>query len=415
MNSRFKIAILGFGLEGKSVMKYLKSNSEYQNCEIMALDKKFSPDYLKNLKQFNIIFRSPGLPYLTKEIQSAKNAGVKITSATKLFFDKCPCPIIGITGSKGKGTTATLLSKMLKTRWGDNIFLIGNIGLPALKILPKLKKNSLVIFELSSFQLQDLRKSPNLSIVLDITPEHQDHHQTFKEYADAKSSISRFQTKNDITVFSRNNPWPKKIAAQGNGRKIGFSLKDKKILLSKIKKIIPLPGRHNLQNAYAATIAAKTLKIPEQKILREIKNFKGLPYRLELIHKSPNIYNDSASTNPEAVIAGIKATNPTILIMGGKNKKLSYKNLRKAVLVSPIKKIYLYGDNKNELKNTVGKNKNITVKILPTLSGAVKILKKEISKNDTALFSPGAASFDQFKNYEERGRKFNQLLNNYIK
>ena len=192
MNSRFKIAILGFGLEGKSVMKYLKSNSEYQNCEIMALDKKFSPDYLKNLKQFNIIFRSPGLPYLTKEIQSAKNAGVKITSATKLFFDKCPCPIIGITGSKGKGTTATLLSKMLKTRWGDNIFLIGNIGLPALKILPKLKKNSLVIFELSSFQLQDLRKSPNLSIVLDITPEHQDHHQTFKEYADAKSSISRF-------------------------------------------------------------------------------------------------------------------------------------------------------------------------------------------------------------------------------
>ena len=101
--------------------------------------------------------------------------------------------------------------------------------------------------------------------------------------------------------------------------------------------------------------------------------------------------------------------------MGGKNKKLSYKNLRKAVLVSPIKKIYLYGDNKNELKNTVGKNKNITVKILPTLSGAVKILKKEISKNDTALFSPGAASFDQFKNYEERGRKFNQLLNNYIK
>ena len=178
-----KIAILGFGREGQSVFKFIKKDKEYKNSEFFILDKNkntktpknvkcyLGEDYLKNLKEFDTVFRSPGVPYNLTEIQRAISKGVIFKSVTSLFFERAKGRIIGVTGTKGKGTTSTLLYKILKN-CGHDVYLAGNIGKPAIEILPKLKKNSITILELSSFQLQDLKKSPQISLLLDIFPDH---------------------------------------------------------------------------------------------------------------------------------------------------------------------------------------------------------------------------------------------------
>lgn len=407
-----QIAILGYGAEGKALKTYLEKDPNYRTADITILDKKYDKNYLKNLNKFDIVFRSPGIPYLTPEIQQAKKSGVKISSATKLFFEKCPCPIVGITGTKGKGTTATLLSQMLKVK-SQKLFLVGNIGAPAISFLPKLSSPSassgwpLAIFELSSFQLQDLEQSPQIAVVLDISPDHLNSHKSFKEYVSAKSQITKYQNPNDLVIYARDNIWSSKIAKMSRGKKIGFALTDQNPLLAKIRSALKLPGEHNLQNAYAAALAAKQLGVSEKIILKTIRNFRGLPYRLQLVNKKPLTYNDSASTNPESTIAAIKAVNPTILIMGGVNKGLSYNNLPLTINNSLIHTIYLYGQNRNELRNvfTKTKAKIITKTTLPEIAKNLKT-----KKEDVVLFSPGSASLDQFKKYQERGRVFNKLI-----
>ncbi len=398
-NAKYQIGILGAGAEGKALKKYFKGKAA-------VLDKKYNKNYLKNLEKFDTVFRSPGIPYLLPEIQQARRAGVKISSATKLFFAKCPCPIIGITGTKGKGTTATLLSQMLKVN-SQKVFLVGNVGAPAISFLPKLTKNSLVVFELSSFQLQDLKQSPEVAVVLGISPDHLNSHKNFREYLAAKTSITNYQKPNNAVIFDADNRWSKKITQMSCGRKIGFALTDKNPLPQKIRAALKLPGEHNLKNAYAAALAAKQLGVSEKIILKTIANFRGLPFRLQLVHKNPDIFNDSASTNPEAAIAAIKAVNPTILIMGGVNKGLSYKDLPKTINYSPIRAIYLYGKSRWEISFALKKIKP-QVKIFPDLKSVIKNIKAK--KEDTILFSPGAASLDQFRKYQERGRVFNKLI-----
>ncbi len=415
MKLKQKIAVLGFGAEGKSLHRYLKSSPGYRGAIITVLDQKLGKNYLDGLEKFDLIFRSPGIPYLRPEIQRAKKSGVKISSATNLFFElaepifrRGSGQVIGVTGTKGKGTTSSILYQILKTA-GKKVFLAGNIGTPALEILPKLTKNSVAILELSSFQLQDLTHSPAISIILDISPDHLDYHKNPAEYISAKSAIARFQTKNDWIIFSKQNPVCAKIARLSPGQKTGFSLKDADPLLAKIKKIIPLPGEHNLKNAYAASRAAKILGIKDADILKAIKKFRGLKYRLQLIKKNPQVYNDSASTNPETAIAAIKAVNPAILIMGGLNKNLSYRHLPKIIKNSGVKKIFLFGQNRHEL-NQVLKNTGAKIEIFPGLAKLVQRLKNNAAKSDTILFSPGSASFDQFKNYKDRGKTFNALI-----
>lgn len=224
-----KIAILGFGGEGKSVLKFIKRLPEHKNAEIWILDAnseikipaglktRLGPGYLDNLNEFDLIFRSPGIPYMAPKLVSARKSGVKFSSATKLFFEKCPCPIIGIAGTKGKGTTSTLIYKLLKAG-GRDVYLAGNIGLPAVDILPKLHKNSLVILELSSFQLQDLEKSPNIAVVLEIFPDHQEDiktakygtHRSLSEYYKSKANIAKHQSKADSVFFFADKKQSKK-------------------------------------------------------------------------------------------------------------------------------------------------------------------------------------------------------------
>ena len=418
-----KIAILGFGREGKAVLRFLKKQG-LRNVTI--LDKKFDKDYLKNLEDFNVIYRSPGVPYNLKEIQKAIASGVKFSSATDLFFKNAKGMIIGVTGTKGKGTTSTLIYKILKNA-GKDVYLAGNIGKPAIDILSKLNKNSITVLELSSFQLQDLKRSPQIAVVLDMFPDHMDAHKNLKEYFKAKSSIAKYQTKKDRVFYAASNKYVKIIASKSKGKKIGVNPKSFKFFLPRDLKI---RGEHNFKNAVMATTVALYLGIKKNRILKTVKNYRGLPYRLELIRtvKGVKIYNDSASTNPMTTRAAINSfREENVLIMGGKDKGLDYKPVATALSAqggstsggknSSTKLVVLFGENKNKIKKAISKCR-IPVKLANNLKTALKIAYRYSkfyilnSKFLTIVFSPGAASFDMFIDYKARGKEFKKLVRN---
>jgi UDP-N-acetylmuramoylalanine--D-glutamate ligase len=420
-----KIAILGFGREGKSLLRFFKKAPRYRGAEIEILDQKQGKDYLKNLQRFDLVFRSPGVPYNLPEIQRAIKRDVKFSSATKLFFDLCPATIIGVTGTKGKGTTSTILYKILKKENRD-VYLAGNIGVPAVDILPKLKKNSVVILELSSFQLQDLKKSPPVAVVVDTFPDHLDAHKTIKEYLDAKTNIVKYQKKSDVVFYFADNDWSKKIALRSPGKKI--PLRGEPFGLRKNKTM-------------AAAVAA-SLHCPPETIGSVIKNFRGLKHRMELVRsitlKSHSyvlknvrmtFYNDSASTNPQTAAAAILSLSrhphtlnakpyPLILIAGGKDKNLDYAPLAEAIRESEnVSAVVLFGENKGTIMRQVS-GVRCQVKLVKNLNLAVsesyKIAKKLINSQThqliTILFSPASASFDMFKDYADRGEQFKKIV-----
>ncbi len=448
-----KIAILGFGREGKSVLKYLKKSPQFKKTDVSVLDKKFGKNYLKNLNRFDIVFRSPGVPYNLPEIQKVIKAGVKISSPTALFFENFKGKIIGITGTKGKGTTATLLFKILRA-CGKKIYLAGNIGKPAIELLSKIRINqpnqhksaSLVILELSSFQLQDMKASPEIAVVLDVFPDHMDAHKNLKEYFSAKTAISKFQNKNDKVFYFADNKYSKWIAQKSRGKKIPVdsTFSNSRELENKIKEIIKIPGEHNFRNAVMAATVALSLGCPKDKILKVVKNFRGNEHRLELIrtirinqlnqHKSASIkfYNDSASTNPQTAAAAIKAfKEPKILISGGKDKGLNYSPLAQALKNSNTKLVILFGENKKKIKRQIARlpsrgtsgqaKSKAQIVLVKDLKSSVQLAYKTAKKLTGSMvngqwsmvniiFSPASASFDMFKDYADRGKKFKKLV-----
>lgn len=419
MINTMKIAILGFGREGKSTLKFLKKNNP--KAEIKILDQKLDKNYLKNLSDFDIVYRTPGVPYNLPEIQKAIKNGVKFSSNIQLFLENFKGKTIGITGTKGKGTTATLLYKILKA-CGKNVFLAGNIGKSALGLLSKIKKDSIVILELSSFQLQDLKKSPNIAVILDIFPDHLDSHKNVQEYFEAKSAISKFQNPNDKVFYSADNKYSASTAKKSRGKKIAVDSRHSHTFAD-LHYGLKMPGEHNFKNAVMATIVALSLGCPKEKILKVIKNFRGNEHRLELTRKISgiNFFNDSASTNPQTAAAAIRAfKEPKILIAGGKDKGLNYSPLSQAIKNSNTKLVVLFGENKNKITKAISGNKNKELRIMSVknLKQAVQLAHKTAKKlipqfpNSPiiVIFSPAAASFDMFKDYADRGKKFKELV-----
>ncbi len=324
-NLNMKIAILGFGLEGKSLLKFLRQSPQFKKTDISILDKKLDKNYLKNLARFGIVFRSPGVPYNLPEIQKSIKKGVEFSSATKLFFQEAQkitgIKIIGITGTKGKGTASTLLYKILKA-CGKDVFLAGNIGKPAIEILPKLKENSIIILELSSFQLQDLNQSPDIAVILDTFPDHLDAHKNFREYINAKANIAKWQKKNNKIFYFSDNKYSKLIAQKSPAKKIPINTGYSNVFVD-LHRIIKIPGEHNIKNAVMAASIALSLGCPKEKIILTIKKFRGNEHRLELIRTIPvrnasiKFYNDSASTNPQTAAAAIKSFKEQIILIAG--------------------------------------------------------------------------------------------------
>ena len=422
-----KIAVIGEGLEGKSSAEFLRK----QGAEVTILDQKQGPNYLKGLEKFDLIVRSPGVHIDKLRTSNFEIPSSVITSQTKLFFDLCPAPVIGVTGTKGKGTTASLIYEMLKAD-GREVYLGGNIGVPPFEFLEKLDKDSWVVLEMSSFQLQDLTKSPHIAVVLMITSEHLDYHKDVSEYIEAKRNILKHQVEGDFAIINRDYIASNesdihalgKVCFVSREREVEegcFALGNQVILRVKGNDIpvidtreLLLRGDHNHENVCAAVMAAYLAGVRVGNITKTLKSFKGLEHRLELVDKIAGVeyYNDSFSTTPETAIAAIKSfKNPEILILGGSSKNSDFTELGQVIGdAENIKAIIGIGEEWERMKAQfpISNFQFPIIEGATTMEQIVKAASKIAVPGDVVLLSPACASFGMFQNYKDRGNQFKQ-------
>ncbi len=438
-----RIAVVGLGVEGKDVIKFLlkqkaditlfdqkpKAELNFTGINRNKIDLVTGQNYLeKGFTGFDFIFRSPGIRPDIPEFLKAKKNGSTVTSAMKLFFDLCPAKIIGVTGTKGKGTTSTLIYEILK-KSGKDVCLAGNIGKPYLELLPRLNKESFVILELSSFQLFDLEKSPHVTVVLNITVDHLDWHKNRQEYVDAKKNMVKHQTKRDFAVINNDYKSSRNFSKYTKAKVYYFSRKEKangcfveknKIILNVRKKEIvgetknlQLRGKHNWENVTAAILASKLAGADNDSIKKAVFDFKGLEHRLELVRKIKGVsfYNDSFSTNPQPTIAAIKSFNePLTLILGGSDKGLNYNEMGMEIVKNGnVKNIILIGQIADIIRKSLQKAR-FSGKIfnlgMTTMKKVIKVSFNNTEKGSVVLLSPASASFGMFNDYKDRGDKF---------
>jgi UDP-N-acetylmuramoylalanine--D-glutamate ligase len=451
MDQRSKIAILGFGTEGRAVLEYLvrheysfitvcDKNPDLKEAMPNGVSVRLGPKYLNDLLDFDVIFRSPGIKYLEPAIQNAVKNGVEVTSSTAFFLDQSPCPVIGVTGTKGKGTTCTLIYEMLKKAKKD-VYLGGNIGKSAIEFLDTVNKKSLVVLELSSFQLQDLTKSPRYSVLLNTTTDHLDYHVDRDEYLQAKESILSNQNKNDLCVLNKDYEYVEYYLplVKGDLRLVSVRQKVKDgayvddgviyyVMDGEEEKIadvkdMALIGSHNLENILPAIVIAKELKVSSKDILSVIREFKGLEHRLEFVKEVNFVkyYNDSFSTTPETSMAAVDSFDePTILIAGGSDKGLDYSEWALKILTKPsLHTVILIGVTAEIMEKAIV---DAEKKLGDAVGSPTKVLRRDdleeavleayalSEKGGVVVMSPAAASFDMFKNYKERGERFRAIV-----
>ena len=438
-----KIVIFGFGKEGVASANFLGKNNQ-----ITVIDEKsqseIDREFFKKLKiknvdfyfrgglprdlHFDYLIRSPAVRLDNPIIKLLAKNGAVLTSATKIFFDECPGKIIGVTGTKGKGTTATLIYEMLKTQF-DNAFLAGNIGTPALEILPEVNKESVVILELSSFQLIDLQKSPQIAVVLLITSEHLDWHKNTDDYQKAKEPIVTHQVPANFAIVNQDYPASKNLAQKTQGKVFfvstktvtnGVFLKNGSIdsniggqeTICQVSDIL-IPGRHNLENVIAACAVAKINQVENENIVKVLSTFKGLPHRLQLVGEINGVqfYNDSYSTIPETAIAAIEAfSQPKVLILGGSSKKSDFAKLGQKIHDDGrIKAVVLIGREAARIKKAIedaGPTGALLIEGAKNMHQIANLAYKEAKAGDVVILSPACASLDMFKNYHDRGMRF---------
>lgn len=444
-----KVLILGFGREGISTYKLLRKSFpkktiavadkkvlkgfDLEVVKLLKKDKKLKLNlgkkYLDNLSEYDVIIKSPGISAKLPSITRAQTKGVSVTSQTKIFFDKCKGKIIGVTGTKGKSTTATLIYEILK-KAGRKVFLVGNIEAPVFDFLGEDSKDTHFVYELSSHQLSDLNKSPYISVMLNLGIDHLDWHGSQKHYINAKKNIVKHQKKSDFAVlngddvviagfkdsvksqkiwFSTNK---KVIGAYIENGKIILNIKGKRILVGNTNKLC-LKGKHNWSNVLAAICASYLIGVDLDSIRKIIFSFKGLEHRLEYVAEIGDItfINDSMSTNQISTKAAIDSfIEPLTLILGGYDRGIEYDGLCKEIVKrNNVKTIILIGDIANRIKSSLNKTGYQGTVVEMGKPKMVKIIKKahNLTPNGgIVLFSPGAASFDMFENYKDRGKQF---------
>lgn len=426
-----KIAVIGEGLEGKSSVEFFKRNGadvEIRDQNSHSVEALRGKHYLDGLDEFDLVVRSPGVKLSELEKFVSRK---KISSQTKIFMDLCPSAVIGVTGTKGKGTTSSLIAEILKAD-GRDVYLGGNIGIPPLDFLEKLTPNSWVVLEMSSFQLADLEKSPHIAVMLMVTSEHMDYHKDHSEYVDAKRNILSHQTDNDFAIVNRDYPPSNESDILTNGkvyyvsreREVEegcFALGNQVILRTNGNSIpvidtreLQLKGNHNQENVCAAAIATYLAGVRVGTIIKAIQSFKGLEHRLELVDTINGVeyYNDSFSTTPETAIAAIKSfKNPEILLLGGSSKNSDFAELGKVIGESEnIKAIIQIGEEWNRIKAEIKtvRPETLIIEGAKDMEQVIAAALKLAVPGDVVILSPAAASFDKFKNYKDRGNQFKE-------
>lgn len=424
-----KVAIAGYGVEGEANYRYWLARGD----DVTIVDEADVPAkpipkgaktilgerVFRTLHDFDLVVRTASLPphFIVTD--------GRIWSSTNEFFKTCPAPIIGVTGTKGKGTVSSLITSILRAA-GNTVHLVGNIGQPPLDVLSEISPDHIVVFEMSSFQLWDLQKSPHVAVVLMIEPDHLDVHADFKDYIRAKSNIRRNQTANDVCFYHPTNTWSERIAKSSVlGDRIRYNARDaggvyaegdefrvEGETICKLREL-SLPGAHNVENACAAISAARVFTLDERAIAKGLRVFEGLPHRLKFVRevKGVKYYDDSIATTPGSALAALQSFDePKIIILGGSQKGATYDGIVRECKQRGAKVVAIgqTGQTIAELCRHIG------VEVVEPEGGMGEIVATCQSMADpgsVVILSPASASFDMFKSYSDRGDQFVAAVN----
>ena len=448
---RKKVAIIGMGVSNIPLLDYLYNlnakvtvfdNKEIGEIKTEAIEKInlygfeliCGKNSLDELRGFDIIFRSPSCMPDTPQLVAEVERGAILTSEIEMVLKLAPCKIIGITGTEGKTTTTSIINAIIN-KSGKKCFLGGNIGKPIFTQIKDMDKEDIVILELSSFQLSDVDVSPEISVVTNIYPDHLNVHKSYEEYREAKKNIFKYQDCQGTTVLNYDNEFTREFTKEVKGKVIFFSSKEKlndgyiyddtdktikycenglrRHILK--KEDIKLKGIHNYENICAALAATSSIVDIDTQI-EAIKEFIGVAHRLEFVRELEGIkwYNDSIGTSPASTIAGLNAFDENIVLLaGGSDKGLDYKEVGEAI-AKKVRTLILTGPTSSkieeETKKSIGGDK-VEICYADNMVEAVNIAKEKANRGDVVLLSPASASFDLYKNFEERGNIFKEIVN----
>lgn len=422
------IAILGYGVEGESVYRHYRAM--YPDAVMTVYDNSAQPKnplppdvkFVGSVQGFkgitaDLAVRSPAIPPRDIEVTGA------VTTMTREFMKQCSVPVIGVTGTKGKGTTASLIKAILEAA-GRTVWLVGNIGVGAFDVLDKIQPNDIVVYELSSFQLWDLDVSPHVAVVLGIEPEHLDVHEDLADYVAAKANITKYQQVGDTVVYRGGNQYSEQISQLSPGTKIAYPGENAAHVHGGVfyygeqnlcsTAALKLPGAHNKDNACAAITAAWQWVNDGNDIERGLSSFAGLPHRLKLV-KSVNgveYYDDSIATTPGSAIAALAAFEaPKVIILGGSSKGASYGELARVITEKndTIRRVLIVGGEGPKIEEAlkvVGFARYSNLGTAVTMDDIVKTASTTAESGDVVILSPACASFDMFRDYADRGDRF---------
>lgn len=447
-----KVAIIGIGVSNLPLLEYFydlnarvtifdSKESNQISVEAMQKIEKYGfefiggKDSLSRLKGFDIIFRSPSCMPDRPELVEAVENGAVLTSEIEMVLKLAPCKVIGVTGTEGKTTTTTLINEIVK-KSGRKTYLGGNMGKPIFTKIRNVKPENIIILELSSFQLSDMDISPDISVVTNIYPDHLNVHKSYEEYREAKKNIFKHQSENGIVVLNYDNEFTREFAKEANGKVIFFSSKEKLddgFIYDKAdgtikyckdgvrrhiikKEDIKLRGIHNYENICAALAATSSI-VDVYTQVKAIEEFTGVEHRLEFVRELNNVkwYNDSIGTSPASTIAGLNSFDEDIILLaGGSDKGLDYKEVGEAI-ARKVRALILTGPTSEKIENATKQalnGKSIEIYYTSNMQESVNLAKEIAKAGDVVLLSPASASFDLYKNFEDRGHQFKDCVNN---
>lgn len=445
-----RVAVLGIGVSNTPLIHMLLCskvvvtacdrrsrdafNGQIEELERLGATVCLGDGYLDHLEGQDVIFRTPGMRPDLSQLQDAVKRGSLLTSEMEVFFQVCPCPIIGVTGSDGKTTTTTIIAKLLEAE-GKTVHLGGNIGKPLLPDVEKMAPTDIAVVELSSFQLMTMDLSPQIAVVTNLAPNHLDIHKSMGEYIAAKENILLHQMPEDRLILNADNPIAAALSADSCGRLTWFSRRNKPegdaVFLREgaiwirddagerrvlDRERILLPGDHNVEN-YMAAIAAVRDLVSADTIRAFAAKFSGVEHRIELVRELGGVryYNDSIASSPTRTMAGLKCfPEKVILIAGGYDKHIPFDSLGPAI-VDSVKRLILTGDAAFKIRTAVeaapGYEEGCPIiETYPDFREAVEAAHRAAGKGDVVILSPACASFDHFKNFMERGETFKRIV-----
>lgn len=463
------VAVVGLGVSNMAVIRYLtrhgarivgfdqKSAADlgdtYAELKQLGVTAVLGPDYLDQLvRPWDAVVLTPGMPKTIRQLQALRDMGVPFESEIGLFFALCKAPIIGVTGSSGKTTTATLIGEILK-KGTRPVFVGGNIGVPLLEKVEEIGPESFVVLELSSFQLEMVAQSPQLAVITNITPNHLDIHGTMSAYVAAKRRIFEFQGPGGWVLFNADDDMTRAMVSEAPGYVATFSRKTgetaapdgnvaertasfvedghvivrtstiaggRRLVICAVDDIA-LPGQHNVENVLAATAVAAECGIDAESIRSVVTTFTGVPHRLEFVGRWNGVryYNDSIATSPARAVAGVQAFEaPIVLIAGGSDKQLPFDPLA-AALPGRVHSVVLLGVTAPAIEAAIRKHGAASGAPLPQLrhadsfEEAVQTARALARPGDVVLLSPACASYDMFPNFEVRGNLFRTIVHGF--